>query len=563
MSIRVLSDQTINQIAAGEVIENPASAIKELIENALDAGAKNITVEIERGGFSLIRISDDGCGMSQDDLLLSIERHATSKIQKADDLNEVLTMGFRGEALASIAAISKMKITTAIKGNPLGSELVSDGGKIRSIEGAARRPGTTIEIRALFFNVPARKKFQKSQRAAQNENVKRLYIFALAHPKVRIRLIVDGKEVRDVLPGSLKERCDAVLGEGFLSGASPIDYADNGCEIEGFIGSPLGARTNRLGQYLFVNGRAVFCPQISYAVYEGFGTRIDTRLHPTFVLHLTLPTAWVDVNVHPQKREIRLREGKVIQDALRKGVMSSFKGSAPTPPLKREWNFEETPLQFQETPKVEPPTFDLQLPAEELSVLGLFDFFLIVHPTPLLEPPYENAPFDGLFLVDLEGGAARLLYEHFLKEKNPPLQTLMIPLTLEFVPQEGEVLAAHLDEIKKMGIDLRPFGEGSFIVDALNPEIGEGEVEGLLQKFLEVFDQNLAQKEREKKLAFTLSSYARSRKKGWTILEAKRLVLELLKTEAPYHCPKGKKTVVHLSHEKLSSLFQKTTATVS
>ncbi len=562
MSIRVLSDQTINQIAAGEVIENPTSVLKELVENALDAGARNITVEIERGGFSLIRVSDDGCGMSQDDLLLSIERHATSKIQKAEELNEILTMGFRGEALASIAAISKMKMTTAVKGNPLGSELISDGGKIRSLEGAARRPGTTIEVRALFFNVPARKKFQKSVRGAQNENVKRLYILALAHPEVRIRLIVDGKEVRDVLPGNLKERCNAVLGEGFLKGASSIDYAQNRCTMKGFIGSPLDARTNRLGQYLFVNERAVFCPQISHAIYEGFGTRLDTRLHPTFVLHLTLPTEWVDVNVHPQKREIRLREGQVIQEALRKGVMGAFKGSTPTP-VKVEWNFEETPLKFQETPKVELPTLDLQLPSEELPVIGLFSSFLLVHPTPLLKPPYETTPFDGLFLVDLEGGAARLLYERFLKKEALPLQTLMIPLTLEFVPQEGEILSDHLDGIKKMGIDLRPFGEGSFIVDALAPEINEGEVEGLLQKFLEVFDQNLAQKEKEKKLAFTLCSYARSRKKGWTILEAKRLVIELLKTESPYHCPKGKTTVVYLSHEKLSSLFQKKASAVS
>ena len=267
MPIQILSDQTINKIAAGEVIENPASVVKELVENALDAKSSAITVEIERGGFSLIRVSDDGCGMSRDDLLLSLERHATSKIRIAEDLEEVLTMGFRGEALASIAAISKTRVVSAQKGQALGGEVVAEGGKIRSIDPAARNEGTTVEIAMLFYNVPARKKFQKSQGASLSEITRFLTRFGLSHPEIHVRCIADGKEIIHTLPGAIEERLKAFLGETFLNRAKKVEKTDNRCFLSGFLGSPLDARTNRLGQYLFVNGRCVRCPQIARAIY--------------------------------------------------------------------------------------------------------------------------------------------------------------------------------------------------------------------------------------------------------------------------------------------------------
>ncbi|WP_316359547.1 DNA mismatch repair endonuclease MutL [Candidatus Neptunichlamydia sp. REUL1] len=555
MPIQILSDQTINKIAAGEVIENPASVVKELVENALDAKSTTITIEVERGGFSLIRVSDDGCGMSRDDLLLSLERHATSKIRIAEDLEEVLTMGFRGEALASIAAISKMKVVSAQKGSALGGEIVAEGGKIRSVDPAARNEGTTVEIAMLFYNVPARKKFQKTQGASLSEITKFLTRFALSHPEIQIRFIADRKEIIHTLPGAIEERLKTLLGEAFLTRAKKVEKTDNRCFLSGFLGSPLEARTNRLGQYLFVNGRCVRCPQIARAIYEGYGTRLSSRLHPTFVLHLTLPPEWIDVNVHPQKREIRLREEGVIQEVIRKGVMESFQGKEPPKEYpKGSWDF-AIPLKFQEKKEFLPPSLDYV--EEEIAVIGLFDHYLIAHGSSYFSLPNTPGPYKGMFLIDLKGAYARILYDRFVKEEAPPLQTLMVPITLEFPKNEGDILKGHLEEVLGMGVDLRPFGDSAFIIDALSPEIEEGMVQGLLEEFIEVLDQSLAEKMRQKKLAFTLSSYARSQKKGWTVVEAKQMVKELMKTTSPYDCPKGKPTVIHWNHDAIENLFQK------
>lgn len=555
MSIHLLSDQTINKIAAGEVIENPPSVVKELIENALDAKANVVTIEIERGGFTLVRVSDNGCGMRGDDLLLSLERHATSKIQTAEDLLEVLTMGFRGEALASIGAVSKLKITTTEKSQPHGYELSCEGGKISPIRVAARSLGTIMEVRSLFYNVPARLKFQKSSMAAQNATTKLVTKFALANPEITFRYYADGKKIMNALPGDLKTRCQGVLGDSFLKGAFEVDFSENQSIFKGFIGSPLDARTNRAGQYLFVNGRGVISHQISQAIYEGFGTRLQANLHPTYVLTLTFPPQWIDVNVHPQKREIRLSEERVIQQGMRRAILAAFKGkekSIESPKL--EWNL-EAPLKLQETFEELSPTLDFDSPSEELPVIGLFDSFLIIHQTALIDLQSK----DGILIVDLEGATARILYERFLGKKSLPLQTLLFPITLEFSPHEKEQLTLHIDEINKMGIDLRPFGEGCFIVDALCPDIEEGKLKRFLGSLVEIFDQNLVEKEREKRLALSASYSARSQKKGWTLLDAKLTVKQLLKTTSPYHCPKGKGTIIALSHDTIKKLFQKKT----
>lgn len=553
MSIHLLSDETINKIAAGEVIENPASVVKELVENALDAKSDLITVEIERGGFSLIRISDNGTGMGQEDLLLSIERHATSKIQTARDLIHILTMGFRGEALASIGAISKMKVLTAKEKIDHGYEVSCNGGKISPPQTAARSQGTTIEVRSLFYNVPARLKFQKTAQANQNAITKLITKFSLAYPEKTFRYFSDGKEMMNLLPGGLKERCREVLGKLFINEASFIDFSDKDISIKGWIGSPIYAKTNRLGQHLFVNGRAVISPQISRAIYEGYGTRLAANLHPTYVLHMCLPPEWIDVNVHPQKREIRLREERSIQVMVREAILAGFKGeekrvSSP----KMEWSF-DAPLKLQE--KFDDPiqnfTFDSH--EEDLPVIGLFDFYLVLHQTPLIDLANDS----GIYFVDLEAATARVLYERFLKREMAPFQNLLFPLTLEFTPHEKKQLLIHIEEIKTMGVDMRPFGETTFIVDALSPDIEQEKLQGLLESLAQIFDQNLVRKELEKRLALSASYSARSQKKGWALVEAKQTVKALLKTSSPYSCPKGMKTIVALGHDAIKKLFQK------
>lgn len=552
--IHVLSNQTINKIAAGEVIESPSSAVKELIENAVDAGATQITVEIERGGFSLIRVSDNGKGMKKDDLLLCIERHATSKIQNAEDLEEIHTMGFRGEALASIGAVSKLKIITTYQGEDHGNELLCSGGKLSNPQPASRANGTTLEVRSLFYNVPARLKFQKSPTASQNAISKIITKFALAHPDLTIRYFADGKEMIAVNPETVKERCTPLMGAFFVKGAMEVAYSEGSFELTGLIGDPLQAKTNRLGQSLFVNGRAVICPEISHSIYEGYGTRLESNLHPSFVLHMTLPPELIDVNVHPQKREIRLRNAFAIQEKVRRGVLGAFqKGKqevASTP--KQVWKI-DAPLKVQETFELPPAEETPSFAKEEILFIGIFGGYAIIHPTSLIDLPAE----EGFLMIDLEGAAARIRYERFLSHESLPMQTLLFPITLEVIPHEKKELEQHLDEIQRMGIDLRPFGEESFIVDALTPDLEEEGLQGLLENFAQVFDQKLVEKEREKKLALSASYSARSQKKQWSEAEARKVIEALIKTASPFHCPKGGKTVIEFSHETLKRLFQK------
>jgi DNA mismatch repair protein MutL len=562
MTIHTLSEETINKIAAGEVVESPSSVVKELVENAIDAQATSIAIEIKAGGFSLIRVSDNGMGMSREDLLLSLERHATSKIQSAEDLNGVLSMGFRGEALASIAAISRVRIISCLKKAMVGAEISSDGGKLGQMKDAARDGGTTVEVRSLFYNVPARKKFQKSCSASKAEILKILTKLALANPKCAFKYLADEEEVLSSHIGTLENTCKEVLGDRFLKGTHRVDHKENRCCLSGHLGSPLDARRNRLGQYLFVNGRGVICPEITRGVYEAYGTRLGAHEHPTFVLHLTLPPEWIDVNVHPQKREIRLRERSVIQEVVRKAVLTALQGKpvkTKPSPKSQPFNWSQlSPLRFQEVREEKVLALDLESMVEELPVIGQFNHFLILDGRVInLHLPHSPPPYDGLIFVDLQAAHARVLFERFLSSGSQALQALMIPHTLEFAPHEYEKLKMHLKEIGEMGVEMRAFGENCLIVEALSPEINEDTLKSLLHAFLEVFDQNASEKERQKKLALTVSRYARSQKKGWTVLEAKHLVKKLLKTDSPYLCPKGKPTMIHLSHDTITGLFQK------
>ncbi len=562
MSIRVLSDETINKIAAGEVVENPASVVKELVENAIDAKATSITIEIKGGGFFLIRVTDDGVGMSRDDLLLCLERHATSKIRSAEDLSEIHSMGFRGEALASIAAVSKVRILSCMEEGRVGGELSCFGGRLGKLQDAARTRGTTIEVSSLFYNVPARKKFQKTPAASKAEILKILTKIALAHPECTFKCYSDEKEVLTSHQGTLEETCIAVLGVGFLKGSSPVSFEKNRCVLKGHVGSPLEGRKNRLGQYLIVNGRAVICPEITRSIYEAYGTRLGSQEHPIFALHLNLPPEWIDVNVHPQKREIRLREQGVVHEVVREGVLRALQGKPkemkPLPKFEPcDWSF-VPPFRFQEPQALDNPSLSFDIPGKELPIIGQFDHFLFLDGRGVeFHLPQEAPPYDGVILVDLEAAYARLLFERLLSPDGKKLQGLMIPLTLEFSPHEREKLHLHLKEIETMGIEMRLFGENCFIVDALSPEIEESSVKPLLHELLEVFDQKAPEKEIQKKLALTVSRYARSQKKGWTLLEVKHVVKQLLKSDSPYLCPQGKPTFVHLSYGSITQLFQK------
>ncbi|MCH9812235.1 DNA mismatch repair endonuclease MutL [bacterium] len=323
-TINVLSETAINQIAAGEVVEGPASVVKELVENAVDAGADSVAIEIKGGGHFLIEVADNGKGMTKEDVLLSTTRFATSKISTLDDLLKLNSMGFRGEALAAISSVSKFSILSSTGG--VATLLECDGGKNSEVREAARGKGTTITVSSLFYNTPARKKFQKARGPSTTEIVKCITKLSLCHRDCTFSLVVDGKEVFHVDKCG-KKRVEEVLGKDFFTPKIAIDYEGDGLSIKGMIAGAEKSRSNRLGQYLVVNKRNVYSLLVSNAVLAGFGTAMGKGDYPLFFLDMTFDPAKIDVNVHPQKKEIRFQEEERVFAMVREAIASALTGS--------------------------------------------------------------------------------------------------------------------------------------------------------------------------------------------------------------------------------------------
>ena len=324
--IRVLSDHLANQIAAGEVVERPASVAKELVENSIDAGARRVAVEVEAGGRKLLRVADDGEGMTRDDAVLAFERHATSKISTGDDLARISTLGFRGEALASIASVARVELVTQTADEAEGTRVLVEGGRMRDVQPAAHPRGTTVTMRDLFFNVPARRKFLRSEATESFHLTNLVTHYALAHPEIEFRLTNNGREALAAAPAeSLRERAYQIFGADFLD--SLLEVAGGHAQVArvgGYVSAPRERRTTRDAQYLFVNGRFVRDRLVSRALTEGYRTVLPHGVYPAALLFLEVPLEEVDVNVHPAKTEVRFRRAAAVADAVREAVRAAL-----------------------------------------------------------------------------------------------------------------------------------------------------------------------------------------------------------------------------------------------
>lgn len=330
--IRLLGEQTANKIAAGEVVERPASVFKELVENSLDAGATRIDIEVVNGGKSLLRVSDNGEGMDRDDALLCLERHATSKIREDADIERIITLGFRGEALPSIAAVSKLELLTRTQDQPGGTRVVIHGGRLLKVEEAGAAPGTVIEIKHLFFNMPARRKFLRTP-ATELGHIQHLFqLHALAHPEVAWRLTVD-RQLAAQLPSAatLEDRVRELHGRDYLEQLVPLEVLQGGLKVLGFIGRPGFTRANRREQYFIVNGRPIESKALHYALLEGFHTSLMKGRFPVALLFVSVPPEEVDVNIHPAKREVRFRDEWLVRDAVARAVRLALGGATFIP----------------------------------------------------------------------------------------------------------------------------------------------------------------------------------------------------------------------------------------
>ena len=372
--IQVLDKHTAELIAAGEVVERPASVVKELVENALDAGASSITVELKRGGVELIRVQDDGCGITREDVPTAFLRHATSKVRTEEDLDAIGTLGFRGEALASIAAVSRVELLTCTAGETVGTRYVLEGGEPVCCEDVGFPQGTAIVVRDLFFNVPARMKFLKKDVSEANAAAGVVDRLALSHPEVSFHLIRDGKQER-VTPGSgdLRAAIYSVFGKSFADGMIPVDYTSGGVHVHGFVSRPEASRSNRTMQHFFVNGRYVKTRTAMAAAEEACKGSVMAGKYPACVLHIDLPAETVDANVHPAKIEVRFVQERPVFDAVYHGVKSALQAGGgpknvtlPRAPFRQETAVTKEPprqLSFQPEREIRPRSVSPAPPA--------------------------------------------------------------------------------------------------------------------------------------------------------------------------------------------------------
>jgi DNA mismatch repair protein MutL len=610
--IRVLNENTINQIAAGEVIENPASVVKEIVENAIDAESTEITVEIVGGGRNLIRITDNGFGMNRDDAVLCLERHATSKIQQVDDIQRVSTMGFRGEAIPSIASISKFSILTKAKGEETGTLVVVDGGKILQCVDAARGTGTTMEVKSLFFNVPVRRKFQKSPTVDTNEILKTLSIIALGNPHIKFELISNEKKlinsiscIETSFTDNLRNRMKSILGSDFAELTCLVDGASDGYSLSGFIGFPTTTRQNRTGQYLFINKRPVQNPLISFAVRDGYGTALSPNRHPIYVLHLTLDGELVDVNVHPQKREVRLRQEGVLRDLIIKSVdnalqnsgfsfkeevlensFSYSKYSSTHPQFSLTNRFQNAVLESKDdfqadytAKSLEPslkdnniwqPSIQLRVDNQpqffqekgfykQINILTTVPGFIIIDPSSLPSGFSKQKNNTLLSLVDQKLAKTRIIFEKLLEKKTIAVEPLLIPYTFELTLHEATLLIEHLEYLNNFGLQIHQSGNKTFIVDGIPQFFGNNDVEALIKDLIAELNEfehiHSIEKEMEKRVAICATRTALSDNRRFTLDEAKHLLYQLMKCETPYQCPRGKPIFACLTKDELKYYF--------
>jgi len=458
--IKVLSKKVIDKIAAGEVIENPASVVKELVDNAIDAGATQLTLEIRGGGFQLIRVVDNGTGMGVEDAVLCFKKYATSKISQIDDLEKLYSMGFRGEALASIAAIAKVELTTALQGRAA-TQVKVEGGELLSFSSAARQRGSSIDVRSLFYNVPARKRFQRSPLTSYVNILKLLEVMSLAYPEVGWEFFSNGEVISSLPPAvhmdfleALRQRMVRCFEDRLFTPTLKFYYRDKGYTLQGFLATPQEHRRNRTGQYLFVNRRPIISNKVCQAIKEGFGHRLGIDRYPLFILHLEAPPHLIDVNVHPQKKEIRFQEEELLCSLIKRWVQAYFSPGIlnPSPvsfPMER--SKEALRMKFREEERQE------ELVVTE-PVIGLFRHYLLIDGALRPEP--------GIVIADLKKLQEELLWSTLNNvEERLPSQGLLFPIPFEFAKEEA--LLEREEELQKMGFSLQRVGRQQFVIESV------------------------------------------------------------------------------------------------
>ncbi|MBI4552871.1 MAG: DNA mismatch repair endonuclease MutL [Candidatus Latescibacteria bacterium] len=602
--IRILPEDVANKIAAGEVIERPASVVKELIENAIDAGGTRIGIEIKAGGKQLIRVTDNGAGMTRDDAILAFDRHATSKITSADDLARIGTLGFRGEALPSIASVSKVELITNVRESVAGTVIRIDGGVIKSVDDVGRAEGTTLSVSQLFFNVPARRKFLRGADTEQRHIANVVTNTAMAYPEMAFSLTSDGREIV-ALPAvnHTHARARAVCGDTLMNQMLPVTFEDETFRIDGFIGRPDAARIARTNQYVFINRRAITSRLLNHAVYEGYGSLLPKDRYPVTILFLTLDLDQVDVNVHPTKREVRFSNESFVYERTMRAVRLALQSADIIPDIRANSRTMVTipPIELAASKAGIHPLSRKQLQTDLFVALNrapqaapAWTFTPPAEPAPAPspspDPPVPSAPpgepeahadegliplwqlhntyifaqiKGGLVIIDQHVAHERILFERALaaiRESAGTSQQLMFPITVDLTMPQFAIVKDYLDLFNKIGFSLKLFGGQTVVIEAVPSLIRQGGEERLLQNMIDVLaDRPETGFKPEERIAAAFACEA-AITKGRPLVqqEMNALINDLFATSMPYACPHGRPIVVRIPLEELDRKFKRT-----
>ncbi|MGD9239008.1 MAG: DNA mismatch repair endonuclease MutL [Desulfobacterales bacterium] len=598
--IRVLPENLSNKIAAGEVVERPASVVKELVENALDAGATRVIIEVEKGGQSLIQVSDNGVGMRRDDALLAIERYATSKISTDDDLFAIRTLGFRGEALPSIAAVSRFALVTRDKTADAGTQISVDGGKIKNVSEIGAPQGTMITVKELFFNTPARRKFLKTVGTEMSHIADIVARMSLGHPQVQFRLIHNDKVVKSwPFVSQHLDRVVDVLGKDLRPDLHPVEFNRSAVSILGWISSPKVTRRTSRGLYIYVNGRFVRDRSIQHGVFQGYAQRLVKGQFPIAVVFIKVPFDQVDVNVHPTKNEIRFVNPHQVHEAVKSAIaqtlyetdridwrpQNGIQSRAPQKPSQVVESISPFTPAGKEAGKDDFGFRPATRSAESISDFGIKNRepqatdgsqrqqqrmfaskgFSALRVVGQLHNLYIVCESDGgLVLIDQHAAHERILFEQLKHRGNgrpSAAQKLLVPETLEFNFREAQILEQMLSDLKNLGLDIEPFGKNTFIIKAVPALLSGRDLRPVIYEIVEKtaavgYSPGLENTLDQCRIVMACHGAMRANQQ-LSDEQIRQLLHQLDECENPSHCPHGRPSWIRWDLNTLEKLFKR------
>lgn len=545
MRIRKLDEALIRKIAAGEVVDRPASVVKELVENALDAEAARVEVELRGGGIELISVADDGVGMSPEELRLAVERHTTSKLSTEEDLRRIRTLGFRGEALAAICAVARVRIVSRPRGGEAAHELVVEVGRVKGDHPAARPIGTTVEVHDLFADLPARRKFLKSPTAEARAALAAVRRLVLAHPEVGFAVRSEGRDVLAVPPvEGPQARIKQVYGAEFAGRLIPVELVEPGFKLVGLFAPPEAARPTRVDQHLFLSGRPVRPGALASPVYQVFSRYLARGLHPAFFLYLDVDPELVDVNVHPKKEEVRFRAERLVQDLIRRAAMRALGSQVTT---LGGWAAvvrpEPSPGAAAKVEEAAPLFSEAEVRNWPWRLLGQVQRAYLVVETQ-----------EGLEIVDQHAAHERVLFERWRDGGKVPVQELLVPVQVEVPFDRAEALQRAIPRLRELGVILEPFGDRSFLLRGWPAPLADRQARlGFSAPVLAVADRLLSGEPPLHELWREMACAA-AIKAGETLSpeEQESLIAQWKRTQEPARCPHGRPIAFRITWDDLA-----------